>query len=241
MRMVRCRQVVALCAAAVMLLVACGDDEDSSSPTTAPATSTTVSQVELDRQKAQRVVLTAADVPGYTQDPERSQNSAEVEAAVNACVNNNPLLVRLGEDSDSRGAKSPQFSRGDALSVTASATFGETEDEARGAITAFEAPSFNGCFSNAVAAELRRDPAYSNVSVTTARLPALNAGDQSIGYRTTARLRTAGQAVTFYLDYTFVRSGRGVAVLSGNGVNTPVPEADRSRLATTMAGRLAAP
>ena len=242
MRTVPCRQIVALCAAAVMLLVACGDDEDSSAPTTAPTTSTTLSQVEVDRQKGQRVVLTAADVPGFTEDaPDPDDDSEELEAAANACVNNDPLLSRLGEDDDPRGASSPDFSQGERFTVNSGVTFAENDDQARAAMTAVSAPSFTGCFSNALAAELRKDPTFTNVSVTTARLPAINAGDQTVGYRSTARARVANQAVTFYFDFTFIRSGRVLSVISGLGFDTPFPEADRSRLATTIAGRMAAP
>ena len=241
MRMVRCRQAVALGATAVMLLVACGDDESSAPPTTA-STTTTLSPVEVDKQKGQRVVLTAADVPGFTQDaPDPDDDSPELEAAANACVNNNPLLVRLGEDDDPRGANSPDFSKGEELTVNSGVTFGENEDEARAAMTAAGAATFTTCFSNALTAEFRKDPTFSNVSVTTARLPTLNAGDQSVGYRSTARARVSGQALTFYFDFTFFRVGRAVAVLSGLGFNTQFPEADRSRLVTTMAGRMAAP
>ena len=240
--MVRCRQTMALCVTAVLVLVACGDDEDSSTPTTVPSTSTTISQVELDKQKGQRVVLTAADVPGFTEDPpDADDDSVELEAAANACVNNDPLLARLGEDDDPRGASSPDFSRGEELTVNSGVTFGENDDQARASMTALGAATFTTCFSNALAEEIRRDPIFSNVSVTTARLPALNAGDQSVGYRSTARARAGGQAITFYFDFTFIRSGRVLSVISGLGIGTPFPEADRSRLATTIAGRMAAP
>lgn len=245
MRMARCRQGMALLVLAAMLLVACGDDggDEASSTTVAPTTPTTVSQIELDKQKAQRVVLTAADLPGFTQDPpDAGDQSADLEAAANACVNNDVLLVRLGEDSDPRGAKSEDFSRGETQSVTSSVTFGENEDQSRASLTAVGAAAFPGCFSNALATELRKDATFSNVSVSTARLPNLTgAGDQSVGWRSTARARVSGQNVTFYFDFTFVRVGRAVSVLSGLGFGTPFPEADRSRLATLLAGRMAAP
>ena len=243
MRMVRCRQTMALCVTAVLLLVACGDDEDSSSPTTVASTSTTISQVELDKQKAPRVVLTAADVPGFTQDPpDPDDDGANVEEAANACLNNDPLLVRLGEDNDPRGASSPEFSRGENATVYSAVTFGDNDDQARASMTALGASSFPGCFSDALAAALREeDRIFADATVNTARLPAITAGDQSVGYRSTIRARVQNQQVTFYLDFTFIRSGRGVSVLSGFGFGTPFPEADRTRLATTIAGRMAAP
>ena len=253
MRMARCRQLMALCAAAVVLLSACNGDDSSAPTTTAPSstaptatvppsTTASASQVELDRQKGQRVVLTAADLPGFTMGaPDEDDDSAELEAAANACVNNDRLLTRLGEDDDPRGANSTDFHRSNVLTVNSGVTFGETEDEARTSMTALGAPSFTGCFSNDLAAELRQRPTFTGVSVSTARLPALSAGDQSAGYRSTARAQVSGQSVTFYFDFTFIRSGRVLAVISALGIGTPFPEAERSRLATTVAGRMAAP
>ena len=242
MRMVRCRRVLALCATAVVLLGACEDGESSAPPTTVPAsTTTTLSQVELDKQKAQQIILTAADLPGFTEDPpDPDDESPELEAAANACVANNPLLVRLGEDDDPRGANSPDFSQGDELSVNSGVTFAENEEEARAAMAAATVSTFDTCFSNALAAELRKDPSFGNVTVTTARLPSLNAGDESVGYRSTARARVSGQTLAFYFDFTFFRVDRAVAVISAFGFDSPFPEADRSRLVTTMAGRMAA-
>jgi hypothetical protein len=237
--MVRCRQAIALSVTAVLFLVACGDDGESSAPTT---TTTTISQAEQDKQKAPRVVLTSADVPGFTQDPpDTDEDAANVEEAANACLNNDPLLVRLGEDDDPRGASSPEFSRGETASVNSSVTFGDNDDQTRASMTALGAPAFPGCFSNALATALREDPTFANVTVNTAKLPAMTAGDESVGYRSTVRARVQNQAVTFYLDFTFIRSGRGLSVLSGFGFGTPFPDADRSRLATTIAGRMAAP
>ncbi len=240
MRTVRCRRSLALLVSAIMLLVACGDDESSAPATTVPP-STTTPQVELDRQKAQRLGLTAADLPGFTMAPDTGGDSADLEAATNACVNNDPLLVRLGEDDDPRGASSADFKRGETLTVHSGVTFGESEDQTRVAMAAIGASSFPGCFSDALTTELRKNATLTDVTVTTTRLPALSVGDESVGYRSTARARVGGQSVTFYFDFTFMRSGRALSVISGLGVNAPFPEADRSRLATTIAGRMAAP
>jgi hypothetical protein len=245
MPIVRCRRAAALWATAVLLLVACADDEDAASPTPAPtmatAPSATISQVELDKQKAQRAVLTVADVPGFTQDPPDTSDDADFEAAANACFENNEVLVRLGEDHDPRGVSSPHFSMGERLRVGSGVTFAETEDQARAAIASLTGPSFAGCFGNALAAQLRKQPGVSDVTATTTRLPDLTVGDQSIGYRTTMHFRTGGRAVTFDGDFTFIRAGRGIAVLSGLAESAASSEAERIRLATTIAGRMAGP
>lgn len=224
------------------LLAACGDDKDSSSSTTTLATTTTtLSQIQLDRQKADRVVLAAADVPGFSQDPpEPEEDTPEFDAAANACVGNNPLLVQLGEAGDPRGVNGPDFSKGDEQMVSASVTFAETEEQAIAAITAASATTFPTCFARAFTAEIRRDPTFTNPSVTTTKLPSLTVGNQSVGYRSTLRARVEGQTVTLYFDFTFIRAGRGVAVLEDGGFGSPFPEAERVRLATLLAQRMAA-
>jgi hypothetical protein len=47
--------------------------------------------------------------------------------------------------------------------------------------------------------------------------------------------------VTFYVDFSFIRSGRGLSVLTLFNVGAPFPDAERTRLATLIAGRMAAP
>jgi hypothetical protein len=233
-------RTLAIGLAAVLVFGACGDDNDSaSSTTTAEAATATLSQMQLDKQKAQRVVLAAPDVPGYSQDPpEPDSTSAEFQAAADTCVGNNPLLIRLGTPGDVRGVEGPVFSKGD-LQVTSDVTFGETEDEARTAFAAANAATFATCFSRAYLAELRKIPGLTNHSATTSKLPGLTAGDQSVGYRTVGRFTESGTSVTVNLDFTFIRAGRGMASLSAVSSPATFPEADRSRLAVLIAGRMA--
>jgi hypothetical protein len=246
MRTVRCRPASALVVTAVLLLGACSDNGESSAPAPAPATTTTIAQAELDEQKAPRVVLTAADLPGFTQDPPESdeeESSPDLEEAATACFNNDPLLLRLGEDDDPRGASSPDFSRGETTTVSSAVTFGESEDEARASMAALDASSFPGCFSNALRVALREEDAatFGNATVNTARLPATTAGDQTLGYRSTIRTTVRGQTITFYVDFSFTRSGRGLSVLTLFNIGTPFADAERTRLVTLVAGRMAAP
>ncbi len=187
-------------------------------------------------------MLTDTDLPGYTTDPpDPNDDPPPTDAAVNACVNNNALFVQLGEDTDPRGAVSPDFSKGDEITVGPAVTFAGTEDEARAAGTAFSATTFPTRFSNAITAELRKDPDFTNVTATTARLPATTAGDQAVGYRSTTRFRVSGTAVTVYADLVLIRSGRGLAGIQRSSFSTPFPEAERTRLVAAVAGRRAAP
>ena len=107
------------------------------------------------------------------------------------------------------------------------------------------APSFPTCFAADFAKELRKQPEFTNVTATTTRLPALAVGDQSVGYRTTVKSRYTGTALTTYSDFVVVRSGRGVAVVDAaasvvGSSGTAFPNAERIRLVTAVANRLAA-
>jgi len=184
------------------------------------------------------VVLTVADVPGFTME---APDPDEAGFLPEACFNGNALLLRIGRDDDPRGALSPDFADSQDAIVGSAVTFAETEDEARAAFTVFEAPSFPPCFAADFAKQMDSLPDFSNVTATTTRLPALTVGDQSIGYRTTLKSRYTGIAVTTYSDVVFVRSGRGVAVVDAVASGTAFSNATRIRLATAVAGRLAAP
>ena len=243
----RCgERVAAGLATAVFLLVACGDDASltPAAPTTTVApttTSTTLSQAQLDQQKAKRIVLTAADLPDFVVDPPGSpDNDPETEAAVQACFNNNALLIQVGDETDSRGASSPEFTKDD-VTIDSSVTFADTEDDARAAIAAVSGASFPGCFARAISAEVRTRIGGTNVTVNTTKLPALRVGDESVGFRTRVQFRIAGTTIRSNFEFTFIRVGRAFAVVESDTDAGTFPDAERVRLATILAGRMAAP
>lgn len=241
----RWARVAAGAPAAGMLLVACddGDSDESGQPATSTSsTSTTLSQVQLDKQKAQRIVLSAADLSGFTQDPpDPTINPNDTLLPGDACHKDNPLLLRLGTDNDPRGVMSPDFTNSDEVTVGSAATFAETEEDARAVITALSATTFPGCFSPAFTTELQKQAEFTNVSTSTARLPAVTVGDSSIGYRSTVRARYTGVSVTLYFDAVFIQKGRGVALVNVTKATSPYANAERLRLVNPVAERLAAP
>jgi hypothetical protein len=237
---------IAVGLAAVLALGGCGDDkkkESSSGTTVAPATTTTLSQAQLDKQKAQRILLTAADLPGYTATPPdpSDKDTPELDAATADCLNHNAVLKQLGEDNDPRGASTEDFDKGDTVTVSSSVTFGDTDDQARTAIADVSAPTVATCLARAFAADLKKDTTLSNVSVTGSKLPALTVGDQNAGYRMVAKFRTQGTNATVNFDFTFLRVGRAFAVLEASSFAQVFPETERVRLATVLTGRMAGP
>ena len=219
-----------------------GDEPSSSSlsatTTVAPATTTTISQVQLDKEKALRVVLTAADLPGFTADPPDADDAGAASGA-GECMGDNPVLYQLGEASDPRGATSNDFSKG-AVTVRSDVTFAESDDVARAAVATLTTASFPACYSEILTSVLNEESNITNVSVTTTRLPTLNVGDQAVGFRATSKLRFNGMPITVYADSIFIRSGRGFTILELTSTPAPFPDAERLRLATTLAERMAA-
>lgn len=234
--------------AAALFITGCGDDgngedgESSTQTTIAATTSTTLSQAQVDKAKAQRVVLTVADLPGYTMDPPDPTDTSTLGSDAAACINKNAVLARLGDDPDPRGTLGADYSKGEDITVGSAVTFAESEDQARTAFNDLNAASFPSCFSRSFAAELRKqDPTFTNVTVNTTKLPAITVGDQSVGFRNAARLTSSGVNVALTIDFTFIRVGRGVAELDTLTVARQFAPAERLRLATVLAGRMAAP
>jgi hypothetical protein len=240
----RWMRVAAVGVAGAMLLVGCGDDGESAGSgqpaTTAAPTSTTLSQVQLDKQKAQRIILTATDVPEFTMDsPDAGPDSGFLPGE--SCFNNDPLLLRIGRNDDPRGGLSPDVSDSDDGTVSSTATFAETDAEAVASLAALSGASFPACFARAFSEELDKQPDFTSVTSTATRLPAQAVGDQSIGYRVTSKTRYTGVAVTLYSDFVFVRSGRAVALIATMKATNPFPNSARIRLVNTVTERMAAP
>lgn len=239
------KRTVGIGLVALLLMVGCSDDGESSTATTATTvapTSTTLSQAQLDQAKATRIVLTVADLPGFTMDAPDPADTSTLGTDAAECINNNPVLSQLGDDPDPRGALGADYSKGEEITVGSSVTFADTEDQARSAFTDLSAASFPACFARIFASELRtQDPTFTSVNVNTTRLPAITVGDQSAGFRSVARITSSGVAVTLNVDLTFIRVGRAVAELDTITLGTQFPAAERLRLATALAGRMAAP
>ena len=221
-----------------VLIAGCGgDDSESSDATTIPPT--TRPTPEADKARAGRIVLTAADLPGYTEDTEPEEDDDEVDRAFAACMQNDPVLT-AEEGTNPRTVDGGDFERNEELTVGSEATIAETEDQAREALNKVRSPAVLDCFTRTIRTELPKtlDPGVSlrNVAVTSPTVTPV--GDESVGLRIALTLSAQGETARLVLDVTIIRRERAVAFLSTTGVNTAFPEAERASLATKMADRM---
>ena len=230
-----------------MLLVACGGGDSSSadkdrSTTTAAPTTTTIPPPAADKARAERIVLTAADVPGFKADPPDPDEDVDASSdeAFARCTNNNPLVV-AGDDNP-RSADSPDFSRGEMETVASSATFAEKEEVATALLTDLSAPAFAGCLEGALAKTFQEalGSGASPVTVSTTRLPDQALADQAVAYRSVATVPTGRTSkLTLNFDTTFIRKGRALGFLLVLKQGSPFRDSERMRLASLIASRMA--
>jgi hypothetical protein len=228
-------------AAALVLLVGCGGDDDpeSSQPTTAPTSAQATP--EQDKARAGRIVLTAADVPGYGEDTSPDDDDDdEIEAAFAGCVQNDPVLT-AEEPESPRTVEGKEFDKGDTQSVSSTATIAETQEQAQAALAQLRSQTVLDCLESAAQRELAKSlsagASVQNVSVTS--LPVATVGDEAVGLRIAATISGQGQTLRVSIDVTAIRRERAVAFLSTTGVGSSFPNSERDALARRMADRMA--
>ena len=235
------RKIVVL--ALLVLVPACGGGDDSgpeSRATTVPPT--TRSAVDVDKERAQRIVLTAADLPGYTEDPVTAdEEDDETDRAFEACMQNDAVLTAEAE-TNPRTAEGREFSKGDEVNVGSEAIVAETEEQAKTALNVVRQPSARNCLGTAFREELAKtlDPGVTLRSVNANTLSTPTVGDEAVGMRVLATITGGGQTIRANVDFTIIRRERAVAFLLTSQLNSPFPESERAALATKMADRMAA-
>ena len=234
------RKIAALALTVLALVPACGggdDDTESSEATTPPTTARATA--EVDKARAGRIVLTGADLPGYTEDASTDEDSPEVDRAFAACVNNDPILT-ADAATHPRTVEGSDFDKTDELSMSSSATIGETEDQARAALVQLRQEAVPDCLARTFREELSRsigsEALLRSVDVESLSVP--TAGDESVGLRLVAVVGAGGQTVRVTSDVTAIRRERAVALLVTTGVNELFPEPERATLADKMAARM---
>jgi hypothetical protein len=224
---------------ALVLLVGCGgDDSESSQPTTAPTSAQPTP--EQDKARAGRIVLTAADLPGYTEDPDSDEDDDdETERVLGGCVQNDPVLT-ADEPESPRTVEGKEFNKGETQSVSSTATIAETQEQAEAALTQLRNQTVLNCLESGARRELAGSvgPGATVQAVSVSSLPVPTVGDEAVGLRIEATITAQGQTVRVTTDVTAVRRERAVAFLSTTGVRNAFSPSERQALATRMADRM---
>ena len=189
-----------------------------------------------DKAKAERMVLTLADVPEMTQDPP-DEDEADGSFA-DECAGNNPTLTA---DPKPRGAEAPQFSKDDGeVLVSSGAFFTETETEARKAFDDLETALGSQCLKDGIkgAVEEGAEGHVTVANVSASPLPEVGGVDESRASRVSLDLTADGERTSLHFDIQFLRHGRVLAGLFTVAAGAPFPDAERRRLSTLLARRV---
>lgn len=195
--------------------------------------------VAHDLAAAQHVVLTAADLPGYSVELPADPDPAVAHAAAGFQQCAGTAAAALGEEQ--RTAESPGFHLGSSASVSSLATVALDELQSKAAMADLSRPDLAGCITALLRSAFERD---SNVSVTSARTEVVPdgvrapSGGDIASWRTTLQYSSGGHTQVAYSSLTFLRSGRIVASLLDFQVGAPYPAEERRRLVEAMADRM---
>jgi len=185
-----------------------------------------------DRELATAVVLTAEDLPGYVEAEPGSPGGG-----LKADTCNGPNKT-WDERPRKRGASGGDFRRdGDSVRVQSAALVTEEETEAQEAMAYLRRTLSSDCVRENDRALLAGDD-MTIQSFSVEPLPDLRLGDETVGFRTTARVSSEGKPSTLYFDLLYIRSGRVIGGMMIFQFQTPFPADERARLATVMAGRM---
>jgi hypothetical protein len=188
-----------------------------------------------DEAAARKVVLSAADLPGYTQEPVDPEDRS---SALDRCVADNPLL---NVEDNPRGASGPDVTKDDKnVQVQSGALFAEKDADAQKAFSDIEAALSSQCLKDEMRNSLGEavDPGVVVRTVSAEMLPAPGGTDESVAARVTVPLESEDERLTVYADLTFLREGRGVAGVFTLQAGSPFPDAERTRLAEVVGQRL---
>lgn len=228
------RRVVASSLLVAALAAGCRRSGDTSVTTAGDAGSaSSPTSIQTDHAAAQRVLLTATDLPGYDALPagEAQASSVKGAASFGNCAG---AAAALGDPE--RTVLSPAFLRGQSNAVSSLAIVAASEGEAETAMASLARADLAGCLAGMFRTVLDLDLLPGSTAKTEAQ-PAPKVSDQSVMWRTTLQVSLGTQTIPAYADLTFFRSGRTVASLFNFQVGEPFPPAERAKLLNAMVGR----
>lgn len=235
---------VSLLVALGLVVSACGGDTKTSSATTTSApTTTTIPPASEDKAKAEKIVLTQADVgAGFTAtvEEEGEEESPEADQAFRECSQNNPVLNSEAEDR----AASSEFEKGQLTTVGSDVEFWTNEQEFKAAMDILASDAFVSCIDGAFSKLFSEMGGEQGVTVsnvkTTKRAVSAPGTDQSSGLATTLTMSAGGMRLNLFLDIVFMRKGRAGALVMATSAQQAYPAAEIDRLSGIVAQRLSA-
>lgn len=218
------KRTLALVATAALLSApACGGSE---APTAAE-----------DKAMAERIVLTSADLPGFTPEPDKADND-DSGGSFKDCVKDNPLLTA---DNKPRSTNGVDFTQDDGnVRVQSGAFVAEKVAEARTAFADIASALSEPCLREGLARTIKdgAEPGLVVREVTAEPLPKLEVADDYAGSRLTVPLEVGRERLPLYVDMTFVREGRVLAGVFTFRAGTPFSDSERTRLVKLVGERM---
>lgn len=187
-----------------------------------------------DEAAARRMVLTAADAPGFVEEPQADDDGP---GPIDRCVNDNPLLV--GENP--RGVDGPDLTKDDGdLRVQSGALLGVKEADAARAFSDLEGALTSQCLKDAMRETFAggTGPGVVVRDVAIAPLAAPGGAEQAAASRVTVGLERGRERASVYVDLTVLRRDRAVAGVFTFAMGQPFPDTERARLTTLVAERM---
>lgn len=224
-------RLVVILAVLSTLLAACGGDDNASDSTTttaaAPTTNTT-SQADVDRQRAQQLVLAQSDIPsGWVAKAPDAESTDEVSDQINTCIGTPPNSeTRVTE------VKGNDFSSGRNTINSDVTTYKTAQivDQNFSGLT--DTKSFK-CVSDALNTAISNSLSGSSSSSSLTKLSGVTTSNSiQFALRLTTTITTSTQSIKVYSDLLGVKDGRYQTSITVTYFDSPPPlELDKSLLA----------
>lgn len=185
------------------------------------------------------VILTAADVPGFTgsahQETATDRRNVAQLASCAGAVDPSRRIVDVHSDDFGRGSGLQGQQVGSSVDVLPSATLAEQD------FTKFTAASARTCVVTYVARALAQSSHSSSVKFGTPSIltlaPPPGTSANSFGYRFVIPVTAPGVKTQFYDDLLFHRAGPAEVAFTDLGIGTPFPAREQQRLFSLLVTR----
>lgn len=238
---------VTVTAAALVGITGCGGGGEKASTTT-PSTAAELTTSSVETTTTTRVIdpalqgllLTASDLPGF-----KEQASSGPDGGGDGFSTCDPAAFPgIAALESAPSIDGVTFERGPEGAVeVASGVASASPEDAEKVLTAFLDPKVASCFESDIRASVGKDlPAGVTVDIKTSASKATLAGiDQAVVVAIAATVKRPGGTKAIRADLAFLRKAGTVVYISYFGVGTAATAAERQRIVSIAAGKLAGP